>query len=149
MRCLLFSTLHPWLFSASDDCSICVWNWQSRSQQKHHRYIIELPDLTTFFLPRSLLSTIHRHTHWVTSLSLHPSLPFLLSSSLDGSARLWDYSRYTEKFLTTRSVVTCFFFSLAHRTSSTTSPLTAVDTLFGALDVATEQVADGNELGRQ
>ena len=41
------------------------------------------------------------------------------------------------------------FFSLAHRTSSTTSPLTAVDTLFGALDVATEQVADGNELGRQ
>ena len=30
--------------------------------------------------------------------------------------------------------------SLAHRTSSTTSPLTAVDTLFGALDVATEEV---------
>jgi len=74
---------------------------------------------------RSLLSTIHGHTHWVTSLSLHPSLPFLLSSSLDGSARLWDYS------------------SLAHRTSSTTSPLTAVDTLFGALDVATEQVWEG------
>ena len=33
-----------------------------------------------------------------------------------------------------------FLFSLAHRTSSTTSPLTAVDTLFGALDVATEEV---------
>ena len=32
------------------------------------------------------------------------------------------------------------FLSLAHRTSSTTSPLTAVDTLFGALDVATEEV---------
>ena len=30
--------------------------------------------------------------------------------------------------------------SLAHRTSSSTSPLTAVDTLFGALDVATEEV---------
>ena len=30
--------------------------------------------------------------------------------------------------------------SLAHRTSSTTSPLTAVDTLFGALDGATEEV---------
>ena len=33
-----------------------------------------------------------------------------------------------------------FSLSLAHRTSSTTSPLTAVETLFGALDVATEQV---------
>ena len=37
-------------------------------------------------------------------------------------------------------VLICFFLSLAHRTSSTTSPLTAVDTLFGALDVATEEV---------
>ena len=44
---------------------------------------------------RSLLSTIHGHTHWVTSLSLHPTMPYLLSSSLDGSARLWDYSRCT------------------------------------------------------
>ena len=33
-----------------------------------------------------------------------------------------------------------FSLSLAHRTSSTASPLTAVETLFGALDVATEQV---------
>ena len=33
VRCLLFSTLHPWLFSGSDDCSICVWNWQSRSEK--------------------------------------------------------------------------------------------------------------------
>ena len=32
------------------------------------------------------------------------------------------------------------FLSLAHRTSSTTSPLNAVDSLFGALDVATEEV---------
>ena len=37
-------------------------------------------------------------------------------------------------------VLICSFLSLAHRTSSTTSPLTAVDTLFGALDVATEEV---------
>ena len=36
--------------------------------------------------------------------------------------------------------LTCSLLSLAHRTSSTTSPLTAVDTLFGALDVATEEV---------
>ena len=35
VRCLLFSTLHPWLFSGSDDCSICVWNWQSRSSQAY------------------------------------------------------------------------------------------------------------------
>ena len=87
---------------------------------------------------RSLLSTIHGHTHWVTSLSLHPTMPYLLSSSLDGSARLWDYSRCTNNllgFFLIRS-----FLSLAHRTSSTTSPLTAVDTLFGALDVATEEV---------
>ena len=60
VRCLLFSTLHPWLFSASDDCSICVWNWQSRSEMTNVKNkkitasieLFEFPlDFTTFFPP--------------------------------------------------------------------------------------------------
>ena len=68
------------------------------TETDHNKYKRIFWGVAILDLTRSLLSTIHGHTHWVSSLSLHPTLPFLLSSSLDGSARLWDYSRLLLNF---------------------------------------------------
>ena len=45
-----------------------------------------------------MLCSVSGHTHWVTSLALHPSLDYLLSSSLDGTVR-WLHTRITLLFL--------------------------------------------------
>ena len=70
VRDLAWHQLYPWILSASDDCTVKVWNW----------------------LNRSLVTSITGHQHWVTSLALHTTRDVFMSASVDGTVRVWDYS---------------------------------------------------------
>ena len=71
MRAVSWHPLYSWLFSASDDCSVRIWNWLSRTQ----------------------LTTVSGHQHWVTSLAVHQSRDIFVSASEDGTVRVWDFSQ--------------------------------------------------------
>ena len=71
MRAVIWHPLYSWLLSASDDCSVRIWNWLSRTQ----------------------LSTVSGHQHWVTSLAVHQSRDIFVSASEDGTVRVWDCSQ--------------------------------------------------------
>ena len=71
MRALSWHPLYSWLLSASDDCSVRIWNWLSRTQ----------------------LTTVSGHQHWVTSLAVHPARDIFISASEDGTVRVWDFSQ--------------------------------------------------------
>lgn len=95
---------YPWVFSCGDDCTIKIWNWQSRS----------------------LVSTVFGHGHWVMSVSPHPAKDLLMSVSLDGTCRLWDFSTLRHK--TCHRVV-----EGQHR---------PVETLIGEIDVMPQTIVE-------
>ncbi|XP_041993941.1 coatomer subunit alpha-1-like isoform X2 [Salvia splendens] len=70
-----FSQTHeyPWIVSASDDQTIRIWNWQSRS----------------------CISVSAGHNHYVTCASFHPKQDLLVSASLDQTVRVWDIGALT------------------------------------------------------
>ncbi|KAG6416179.1 hypothetical protein SASPL_123603 [Salvia splendens] len=64
---------YPWIVSASDDQTIRIWNWQSRS----------------------CISVSAGHNHYVTCASFHPKQDLLVSASLDQTVRVWDIGALT------------------------------------------------------
>lgn len=61
---------YPWILSASDDQTIRIWNWQSRS----------------------CVSILTGHNHYVMCARFHPTQDLIVSASLDSSVRVWDIS---------------------------------------------------------
>ena len=61
--------------SASDDQSLRIWNWQSRS----------------------CISVLSGHNHYVMSASFHPKQDLVVSASLDQTVRVWDISELRKK----------------------------------------------------
>lgn len=73
MHWLLFSFAsqeYPWILSASDDQTIRIWNWQSRS----------------------CVSILTGHNHYVMCARFHPTQDLIVSASLDLTVRVWDIS---------------------------------------------------------
>ena len=70
VRTVQFHPVHPFIVSSSDDMTIRIFNWETRS----------------------LVSTIPGHNHYVMSAFFHPSRPWILSASLDDTIRVWDVS---------------------------------------------------------
>ena len=66
----------PWILSTSDDQTIRIWNWQSRTQ----------------------ISILTGHCHYVMSADFHPTKDLIVSASLDQTLRLWDYSLLRKKY---------------------------------------------------
>ena len=66
----VFHHEYPWILSASDDQTIRIWNWQSRS----------------------CVSVLTGHNHYVMCARFHPSEDLLVSASLDQTVRVWDIS---------------------------------------------------------
>jgi coatomer subunit alpha len=54
--------------SASDDQTIRIWNWQSRT----------------------CLSVLTGHNHYVMCAAFHPKDDLIVSASLDQTVRVWD-----------------------------------------------------------
>lgn len=66
--CPQFHRENPWIVSASDDQTIRIWNWQSRS----------------------CISVLTGHNHYVMCAQFHPSMDLIVSASLDQTVRVWD-----------------------------------------------------------
>jgi len=62
----------PYLLSGADDFSVKIWDYQTRS----------------------CLQTLEGHSHNVSSVCFHPRLPLIISSSEDGTVRLWHSTTY-------------------------------------------------------
>ena len=70
VRTVYFHHESPWILSASDDQTIRIWNWQSRS----------------------CIAVLTGHSHYVMCAQFHPKEDMLVSASLDQTVRVWDIS---------------------------------------------------------
>lgn len=68
VRTTFFHHEYPWILSASDDQTIRIWNWQSRT----------------------CISVLTGHNHYVMCAQFHPSEDQIVSASLDQTVRVWD-----------------------------------------------------------
>ena len=75
IRTVFFHPEQAWIISCSDDQTIRIWNWQSRT----------------------CISVITGHNHYVMSAQFHPTLDLMVSASLDQTIRLWDISGLKKK----------------------------------------------------
>nr|XP_026263782.1 coatomer subunit alpha [Urocitellus parryii] len=73
---------YPWILSASDDQTIRVWNWQSRT----------------------CVCVLTGHNHYVMCAQFHPSEDLVVSASLDQTVRVWDISGLRKKNLSPGAV---------------------------------------------
>jgi coatomer subunit beta' len=62
----------PYLLSGADDRTVKIWDYQTKA----------------------CIQTLEGHAHNVTSVCFHPRLPLIISSSEDGTVRLWHSVTY-------------------------------------------------------
>lgn len=74
VNCLEYSTQgdKPYLVSGADDKTVRVWDYQTKQ----------------------CIQVLSGHTHNVSTVMFHPTLPIILSGSEDGTARIWHASTY-------------------------------------------------------
>lgn len=75
IRTVQFHHENPWIVSASDDQTIRIWNWQSRT----------------------CISVLTGHNHYVMCASFHPKEDIVVSASLDQTVRVWDIGSLKRK----------------------------------------------------
>jgi coatomer subunit beta' len=62
----------PYLASGADDCTVKIWDYQSKS----------------------CVQTLEGHTQNVCAVCFHPELPVILTGSEDGTVRVWHSNTY-------------------------------------------------------
>ena len=75
IRVVKFHHEYPWILSCSDDQTIRIWNWQSRTS----------------------ISILTGHNHYVMCAQFHPTEDLVVSASLDQTVRVWDISGLRKK----------------------------------------------------
>jgi len=78
IRTVQFHHEYPWILSASDDQTIRIWNWQSRT----------------------CIAVLTGHNHYVMCAAFHPKEDLVVSASLDQTVRIWDTSGLRNKNVT-------------------------------------------------
>jgi len=71
VRCGAFVERKQWVITGSDDCLVKVFNYNTTSKVK----------------------TIEAHNDYIRSIAVHPTHPFILTSSDDMSIKLWDWDK--------------------------------------------------------
>ncbi|KAJ1922729.1 Coatomer subunit beta' [Tieghemiomyces parasiticus] len=62
----------PYLASGADDCQVKVWDYQNKS----------------------CVQTLEGHAQNISAVAFHPDLPIILSTSEDGSVKIWNANTY-------------------------------------------------------
>lgn len=75
VRTTYFHHTQPWILSASDDQTIRIWNWQSRS----------------------CIAILTGHNHYIMCAQFHPREDLIVSASMDQTVRVWDISGLRKK----------------------------------------------------
>lgn len=75
IRVVKFHYEYPWILSCSDDQTIRIWNWQSRTS----------------------IGILTGHNHYVMCAQFHPTEDLIVSASLDQTVRVWDISGLRKK----------------------------------------------------
>lgn len=117
MRTVSFHHEHPWVISASDDQTIRIWNWQSRT----------------------CIAVLTGHNHYVMSAQFHPYEDLIVSSSMDQTVRVWDFTTLKQKSTTAQPMNLDDQIMRASQ-----SHLTDV---FANMDVVVKYVLEGHERG--
>lgn len=78
VRTVFFHHEHPWIISASDDQTIRIWNWQSRT----------------------CIAVLTGHNHYVMCAQFHPHEDLIVSASMDQTVRVWDFTTLKQKSTT-------------------------------------------------
>ena len=71
VRCGVFVERKQWVITGSDDCMVKVFNYNTTSKVK----------------------TIEAHSDYIRSIAVHPTQPFILTSSDDMSIKLWNWEK--------------------------------------------------------
>ncbi|GBG32531.1 Coatomer subunit alpha-1 [Hondaea fermentalgiana] len=118
IRTTKFHHEYPWIVSASDDQTIRIWNWQSRSS----------------------ISVLTGHNHYVMCAEFHPKDDLVVSASLDQTVRVWDTSGLRKK--TVRGAPS------EHDMQSNNAVISRVNAdLFGGTDAVVKYVLEGHDRG--
>lgn len=75
VRTVFFHREYPWIISASDDQTIRIWNWQSRT----------------------CIAILTGHNHYIMCAQFHPWDDLVVSASMDLTVRVWDISGLRKK----------------------------------------------------
>ena len=81
VRTVFFHNELPWILSCSDDQTVRIWNYQSRS----------------------CINIITGHSHYVMCAQFHPEKNYIVSCSLDSTVRIWDFSILRKKLTETKN----------------------------------------------
>ncbi|KER21254.1 hypothetical protein T265_10381 [Opisthorchis viverrini] len=120
---------YPWILSASDDQTIRIWNWQSRS----------------------VVSIVTGHSHYVMCAQFHPKDDLIVSASLDQTVRVWDFSGLRKKNVAPTGL-SGIEEHMRQMTGSSRHGGSGVGTaghaeLFGTGDVVVRHVMEGHDRG--
>lgn len=96
----MFHHEYPWILSASDDQTIRIWNWQSRT----------------------CICVLTGHNHYVMCAQFHPSDDIVVSASLDQTVRVWDISGIANNLEGTSMSRQLFWYILHGRRYSVNAP---------------------------
>jgi coatomer protein complex subunit alpha (xenin) len=122
------------MVSASDDQTIRIWNWQSRS----------------------CVSVLTGHNHYVMCASFHPKDDLIVSASLDQTVRVWDITGLRKKTVRGAPAAasggqlasTTSLQELGASNSSASSVVSRVNAdLFGGNDAIVKYVLEGHDRG--
>jgi len=123
IRTVNFHIEYPWLVSASDDQTIRIWNWQSRS----------------------CVSVLTGHNHYVMCASFHVKDDLIVSASLDQTVRVWDITGLRKK--TVRGATPGATPALQDAASASSVVSRVNSDLFGGNDAVVKYVLEGHDRG--
>jgi coatomer subunit beta' len=86
VRCAKFIVRKNWIATGSDDMQLRIFNYNTleRVHQMVSNFGLCLLDLQTRFPQEA-------HSDYLRSIAVHPTQPFLLTSSDDMLVKLWDW----------------------------------------------------------
>jgi coatomer subunit beta' len=87
VRAAKFISRKTWLISGADDMQVKVYNYQTHEK----------------------VASFEAHSDYIRSIAVHPSQPFVLTSSDDMLIKLWDWEKNWRSVMVS-FFKTCYFF---------------------------------------